>query len=94
MSNTTTEYVTEVIDGDTFKTKEDDKNVRLKDVWAEEKGHKSDKDEKATEHLKSLVLHKKVEIEQTGTTHDRRESEVKVDGRSVNQAMRDYIKTL
>ena len=92
MGNITTEYVTEVIDGDSFKTKENDSEVRLIGVNTpdtNEPGY-----EKAKKKLEQLILDEKVRIEfiETDPRGRRRSNVKKMDGTSVNDAMKPFDK--
>ena len=85
------ETVTRVIDGDTFKTKLRKHSVRLANVRAPEKGTKGGT--KATQELRKLINGQKVKIETIARDKYRRAvAKVKVDGKSVNNAMNKKLK--
>ena len=85
------ETVTRVIDGDTFLTKSRKKSVRLANVDAPEKGARGGKT--ATNHLKKLIQGKKVEVNTVARdVYGRAVANVKVDGKSVNNAVKKKTK--
>ena len=89
----TTEYVTRVIDGDTFTGHPDKTNVRLEGVNAPELHQPNG--EKAKGYLQRLIGQKHVTIETKATDrYGRRIAQVWVGQVNVNQAMRDYLKTI
>jgi endonuclease YncB( thermonuclease family) len=85
------ERVTRVIDGDTFMTSSRKKPVRLSNYNAPERGKRgyiSSRDA-----LKSMISGKTVSIDVTARdVYGRAIANVKVDGRSVNAAMRRRTK--
>lgn len=90
---TTVEYVSRVIDGDTFTGDSNKPNVRLKDVNAPELHEPNGV--RAKQYLEGLIGRKHVTINTTGTgPYGRRIALVSVDGVDVNQAMRDYLRGL
>ena len=85
--------MTDVIDGDTFTGDPTKSNVRLENVNAAERNTTAGR--KATEYLKSLIHGKMVQIQVNAhDVYGRRVAEVKVDGRSVNDAMKRMIRGL
>ncbi len=85
------ERVTRVIDGDTFETAVRKRPVRLANVDAPEKGEPGAS--AATNLLKKLIKDKKVNVETVARDKYRRAvAKVKVDGRSVNAAIRKKVK--
>lgn len=81
------ETVTKIIDGDTFCTKTRDRSVRLAGVDAPEKGTKAGT--KATQQLRTMIRGKKVEVAPVATdVYGRTVTNMKVDGKSVNQAVK------
>jgi len=85
------ETVTRVIDGDTFKTKSRKHSVRLANVNAPEKGTKDGT--KATQELRKLISRQKVKIETVARDkYHRAVAKVKVDDKSVNDAMNKKLK--
>ena len=90
-TNRTNEYVTNVIDGDTFETRSSLSNVRLEGVDTPEQGEPGYLEAKAA--LKKLILGRWVDIEtKSRDVYGRRVAQVWVDRRSVNQAMKRYSK--
>ena len=83
--------VTRVIDGDTFKV-QGGKAIRLANVSAPELGTKGGA--KARNELKERIGGKTVSYNTVGKSYRRDVANVKVAGKSVNQAMRNkgYIK--
>lgn len=91
MSNRSTEYVTKVLDGDTFSTRGATRDVRLEGVDTPEKGETGF--EAAKKALEGLILNKYVDIEtKAHDRYNRRIAQVWANGRSVNQAMKPYSK--
>ena len=89
--NRTREYVTSVIDGDSFKTRSSLPAVRLEGVDTPEQGEPGYQEAKAA--LKRLILDRFVDIETKAIdAYRRRVAQVWVDGRSVNEAMKRYSK--
>ena len=87
------EYVTHVIDGDTFTGDPDKPRVRLKDVDAPELTEPGGI--RAKQHLESIIGDKYVTINTTGIGRFRRRiAEVSINGVSVNEAMRRYLRSL
>jgi micrococcal nuclease len=85
------ERVTEVIDGDTFKTPAE--AIRLENVQAPEKGTPYSK--MAKEKLESLILGKNVRYEVKARDDYRRAiSQVWVNSSNVNDTMRRYIQSI
>jgi len=85
------EKVTEVIDGDTFRTDKRKNPVRLANVQAPEKGKSGSA--KATDNLKRLIQGKEVTIETVARDRFGRSiAKVRVANKSVNRAMRDKLK--
>jgi endonuclease YncB( thermonuclease family) len=81
------ETVTRIVDGDTFRTASRKHSVRLANVDAPEKGRRGSA--KAREDLKALIQGQKVEINTvTRDKYGRSVANVRVEGKSVNQAMR------
>lgn len=87
----TNEYVTRVIDGDTFSTRSSTRDVRLEGVDTPEKGEPGFQAAKRA--LEGLVLNKHVDIEtKAHDSYNRRVAQVWVHGRSVNRAMKPHSK--
>lgn len=87
----TREYVTKVIDGDTFKTASDTRLVRLSRVDAPEVGKRGAK--RPTRALEKLILNRYVIIDTVATDpYRRRVAKVKTEDGSVNAAMRKVLK--
>ena len=85
------ETVTKVIDGDTFQTRCRKKSVRLANVNAPEKGTKGAA--VATKALRNLVQGQKVEVNTVARdVYGRAVANIKVDGKSVNNAMNKKLK--
>lgn len=85
------ERVVRVIDGDTFETAVRKRPVRLANVDAPEKGKMGANT--ATNHLKKLIEGKYVNVETVARDKYRRAvANVKVDGLSVNAAVRKKVK--
>lgn len=83
------ERVTRVIDGDTFETT--NRTVRLEDVDTPEAGQLGA--EEATNALKGLISGKFVNIDvKAHDTYRRAVAQVWVDGKSVNDFMKQYNK--
>lgn len=88
----TSEYVTRVIDGDTFTTEGPGPNVRLEGVNAPERGHIGYRE--ATAELTRLIHHRQVTVRtKTYDVYGRRVAEVwrQSDGLHVNGAMRAHL---
>ena len=88
----TIEYVTRVIDGDTFTTADESPNVRLKGVNAPERGQIGAQE--ATDELTSLVHQRYVTIQtEARDIYGRRVAEVwrQSDGLQVNGAMKAHL---
>lgn len=83
------EEVTEVIDGDTFRTSRRKHPVRLAGVNAPER--KEPGGAAATKALEKLIGGKSVDVETVGRSYRRAVAKVKVDNKSVNKAMREKI---
>ena len=83
-------YVTEVIDGDTFRSGQ--AYVRLARVDAPEKGTPNSR--KATEHLRGLIEKSTVKYEQVGTSYGRIVAEVWKGEANINDKMIAYINRL
>lgn len=81
--------VVRVIDGDTFETNSGQR-IRLADVNAPEVGKPGSR--KATDKLDDLIGDKNVAIKPVGDSYDRVVAEVKVGGKSVNNAMNRFLK--
>jgi len=85
------EKVTRVIDGDTFETARRKHPVRLAGIDTPEKGQPGYA--KAKETLARMIRGKMVEIDtKARDRYSRAVANVKVDGRSVNQAMKKHGK--
>ena len=85
------ETVTRVFDGDTFLTKSRKHAVRLANVNAPEKGKPSGT--KATQELRNLIKGKPVEVIPVARDpYGRTVAKVKVEGKSVNEAMKKKLK--
>ena len=85
------ETVSRVVDGDTFYTKTRNRSVRLEGVDAPEKGTKAGV--KATQQLRTMIQGKKVEVTPVAKdVYGRTVANVKVDGKSVNQAVKKNLK--
>lgn len=85
------EFVTHVIDGDTFETRNNASRVRLKDVDTPERGEPGF--ERAKSALERLILHRTVRIlTHARDVYGRRIADVWVNGTHVNQAMQPYSK--
>jgi endonuclease YncB( thermonuclease family) len=85
------ETVTEVIDGDTFKTSRRKYAVRLANVDAPEKGRPGAK--QATEALRKMIEGKEVVVETVARDKYRRSvAKVKVGRESVNKKMKAVVK--
>ncbi|MFC1475859.1 thermonuclease family protein [Candidatus Zixiibacteriota bacterium] len=85
------ERVTKVIDGDTFCTDKRKHPVRLANVDAPEKDQRGSA--AATRKLRALLSGKEVSIDTVARDKYRRSvAKVKTGSRSVNKAMRDYLK--
>ena len=84
------ETVTRVFDGDTFQTKLRKCSVRLANVDAPEKGTKAGT--RATGALRKMIGGKKVEVDTVARdVYGRSVANVKVDGKSVNRAMKGKV---
>jgi len=85
------EKVTEIIDGDTFKTNRRKHPVRLANVDTPEKGRKGAP--KARNFLKDLILDKEVSIDtKARDKYGRSVANVKVGPRSVNKAVKNNLR--
>ena len=85
----TTEFVTRVIDGDTFETNSQEPNVRLADVNTPEQHESGFLTAKRA--LEALILNKSVQISTDAIGHfGRRIANVWVNGAHVNAAMKRY----
>lgn len=85
------ETVTKVIDGDTFKTGSRTRPVRLANVDTPERGTPGSAIARKT--LERKILGKEVVIDTVARdTYNRAVAKVKVDGKSVNKAMKRYEK--
>lgn len=85
------EKVTKVIDGDTFETASRKHPVRLANVDAPEKGQPGYA--KAKAELQKMIQGKEVTIDTVARdTYRRSVAKVKVEGKSVNRAMREKTK--
>ncbi|OGO50061.1 MAG: hypothetical protein A2148_06070 [Chloroflexi bacterium RBG_16_68_14] len=88
MVTTTSAFVVEVIDGDTFKIRSGE-HVRLSDVCAPEKGQPGW--DAARSRLAQLVLHETVTLQVVATdTYGRLVADVWVGSAHANAAMRRY----
>ncbi len=88
----TSEYVTRVIDGDTFTTAGQSPSVRLQGVNAPERGQIGHQE--ATEELTRLILQRQVTIQtKARDVYGRRVADVwrESDGLHVNSAMRAHL---
>ncbi len=86
-----TDYVTKVMDGDSFETKLE--RMRLEDVYAPEINEENV--QKAKRKLEELILRKNIEYEgQTRDVYARLIVQIWVDGVSVNDKMKHYITNL
>lgn len=79
--------VTRVIDGDTFKIPR--KTIRLANVDAPEIGTKGGSQAKAA--LKDMIKNKTISYKPVGKSYNRVVAQVKLGGKSVNQAMRNKL---
>ncbi len=87
------EIVTEVIDGDTFRTNRRKNPVRLANVDAPEKGQP--RSMKAKELLKELIEGKEVIIETVARDkYGRSIANVRIGRKSINKAMKEWLKKL
>lgn len=85
------ETVKKIIDGDTLKTKSRSYSIRLAHLNTPEKGEKGYAEAKVA--LKELVLNKKIEIKPIAKdAYGRLLAEIKVNGKSVNNAMKKFQK--
>jgi len=82
-------YVTEVIDGDTFRTKN---KIRLARVYAPEIN--TLKGIAAKRKLEELILRKTISYEQVGTSYDRLVAEIWLNGYNINDIMIRFIERL
>ena len=81
-----TEFVTEVLDGDTFKTNHENPTVRLEGVDAPELGRPGGQE--AKEDLEDLIIGKFVAVDTVAIgAYGRRIAQVRLDGLSVNETM-------
>ena len=84
-------YVTEVVDGDSFKTSSDE--MRLEGVDAPE--HGSENSQKAKKMLEDLILNINIEYEgQARDVYRRLIVQVWVDGKNVNDEMDRFLENL
>ena len=83
------ETVTEVVDGDSFKTKEREAEIRLAEVYAPEADEPGGTE--ATLELRDLIDGEVVSVDKVGVSHDRDVAEVKIGTKSVNKHMRDFL---
>ena len=83
------ETVTEVVDGDSFKTKEREVEIRLAEVYAPEADEPGGT--AATRELRDLIDGEVVSVDKVGTSYGRDVAEVKIGTKSVNQHMRTYL---
>ena len=81
-----TEKVTEVIDGDTFKTDGRPEAIRLAGYDAPE--IRQPGGNAAKQRLKDLVLYKRVAVKVVSKSYGRSVADVSVNGKSVSDAMR------
>lgn len=89
MNNPTVEFVTEVIDGDTFKGNRDNPLVRLADFDAPELG--TQQGNYAKNYLENLIYGRKVSIKTIATdVYGRHVANVRleIENRSVNEEMK------
>ncbi len=85
------EKVTRVIDGDTFETASRKHSVRLANVDAPEKGQRGAAE--ATRALRQMIRGKEVVVDtKARDRYNRSVANVKVEGKSVNKAIRDRLK--
>ena len=85
------ETVNKVIDGDTLNTKSRKYSLRLANLNTPEKGEKGYKEAKNA--LEELVLNKKIEIKpKARDSYGRIVAEIRVNGKSVNRAMKKFQK--
>ncbi len=85
------ETVKRVIDGDTFTTKSRSKPVRLANVDAPEKN--SRKGAQSTQFLRGLIQGQTVEVDTVARdVYGRTVANVKVNGKSVNNAVKNNLK--
>lgn len=82
-------YVTEVIDGDTFCTKN---KIRLARVYAPEIN--TPKGVIAKRKLEEFILRKTISYEQVGTSYDRLVAEVWLNGYNINDIMIRFLDRL
>jgi len=80
--------VTKIIDGDTFKIPR--KVIRLANVYAPELGNRGGSQAKAD--LKDMINNKTISYTPVGKSYNRVVAQVKVAGKSVNQAMRNKVR--
>ena len=86
-----TTYVTEVVDGDSFKTSFGE--MRLEGVDAPEKNYSGWVE--AKKRLEELILHKQIGyIGQARDTYGRLIVQIRINGRNVNDEMADFISHL
>lgn len=86
-----TEYVSNVVDGDTFDTTANEPRVRLDGVDTPERGEPGF--ENAKRALEGLILNKRVQIQTNSRGYyGRRIADVWVNGIHVNQEMKRYSK--
>lgn len=83
------EYVTRVIDGDTFETRGHQNSVRLSGVNAPELAEPGGWEAKRA--LASIIRGERVRIETVGSSYGRRVAKVWVGHRSVNAFMLNYL---
>lgn len=80
--------VTSVIDGDTFKVPR--KAIRLANVDAPEMGNRGGA--KAKNQLKDMIQGKTISYKPVGRSYGRVVAQVKLGGKSVNQAVRNKLR--
>ena len=86
----TLETVTEIIDGDSFKTRERPVSIRLADVYAPELGNPGSV--AATRELHRLVSGRTVVVFERGMSYGRVVADVTVNGSSVNNHMQNFLR--
>ena len=80
--------VTQIVDGDTFKIPR--KVIRLANVDAQEMGTRGGSQAKTD--LKDMIKGKTISYTPVGKSYNRVVAQVKVAGKSVNQAMRNKVR--
>ena len=89
--SSTYEFVTRVIDGDTFETRNNASSVRLKDVDTPERWEPGFETAKSA--LENLILRRSVRIvTHARDAYRRRIADVWVNGTHVNEVMKRYSK--